>query len=44
MRSVVRTLALMVRRQVLSLISLGPSSDAKDVEIAALRQQADLTT
>jgi hypothetical protein len=31
---VVRTLAFVVVRQVLSLIGLGPSPDAKDVEIA----------
>jgi putative transposase len=36
---VVRTLALMVVRQVLSVIGLGPSPDAKDVEIAVLRHQ-----
>jgi len=36
---VVRTLAFMVVRQVLSLIGLGPSPDAKDVEIAVLRHQ-----
>jgi putative transposase len=36
---VVRTLAFMIVRQVLSLVSLGPSPDAKDVEIAVLRHQ-----
>jgi putative transposase len=36
---VVRTLAFVVVRQVLSLIGLGPSPDAKDVEIAVLRHQ-----
>jgi putative transposase len=36
---VVRTLAFMAVRQVLSLIGLGPSPDAKDVEIAVLRHQ-----
>jgi hypothetical protein len=36
---VVRTLALMLVREVLSLIGLGPSSDAKGVEIAVLRHQ-----
>ena len=36
---VVRTLAFMIVRQVLSLIGLGPSPDAKDVEIAVLRHQ-----
>src|SRR4051794_34763399 len=36
---VVRTVAFMVLRQVLSLIGLGPSPDAKDVEIAVLRHQ-----
>ena len=36
---VVRTLAFMVLRQVLWLIDLGPSPDAKDVEIAVLRHQ-----
>ncbi len=35
----VRTLAFVVVRQVLSLIGLGPSPDAKDVEIAVLRHQ-----
>jgi putative transposase len=36
---VVRALAFMVVRQVLSVIGLGPSPDAKDVEIAVLRHQ-----
>jgi transposase InsO family protein len=36
---VVRTVAFMVVRQVLSLIGLGPTPDAKDVEIAVLRHQ-----
>jgi transposase InsO family protein len=36
---VVRTLAFMAVRQVLSLIGLGPAPDAKDVEIAVLRHQ-----
>jgi putative transposase len=36
---VVHTLAFMVVRQVVSLIGLGPSPDAKDVEIAVLRHQ-----
>jgi putative transposase len=36
---VVRTLAFVVVRQVLGLIDLGPSADAKDVEIAVLRHQ-----
>jgi putative transposase len=36
---VVRTLVFVVVRQVLSLIGLGPSPDAKDVEIAVLRHQ-----
>src|SRR4051794_2358337 len=36
---VVRALAFVVVRQVLSLIRLGPSPDAKDVEIAVLRHQ-----
>jgi transposase len=35
---VVRSLAFMVVRQVLSLIGLGPSPDAKDVEIAVRHQ------
>jgi putative transposase len=35
----VRTLALMVVRQVLGLVGLGPSPDAKHVEIAVLRHQ-----
>jgi hypothetical protein len=35
----VRALAFMILRQVLSLVGLGPSSDAKDVEIAVLRHQ-----
>jgi putative transposase len=36
---VVCTLAFMIVRQVLSLVGLGPSPDAKDVEIAVLRHQ-----
>jgi putative transposase len=36
---VVRTLAFMLVRQVLGLVSLGPSPDAKDVDIAVLRHQ-----
>jgi hypothetical protein len=36
---VVRTLAFMIVRQVLSLIGAGPSPDAKDIEIAVLRHQ-----
>jgi hypothetical protein len=36
---VVRTLAFVFVRQVLSLIGLGPSPDVKDVEIAVLRHQ-----
>jgi hypothetical protein len=36
---VVRTLAFMILRQVLSLVGLGLSPDAKDVEIAVLRHQ-----
>jgi hypothetical protein len=36
---VVRTLAFVVLRQVLSLISLGQSPDAEDIEIAVLRHQ-----
>jgi putative transposase len=36
---VVRTLAFVAVRQVLRLIGLGPSPDAKDVEIAVLRHQ-----
>src|SRR3954468_18895038 len=36
---VVRTLAFMAVRQVLRVIGLGPSSHAKDVEIAVLRHQ-----
>src|SRR5437016_11733264 len=36
---VVRTLAFMIVRQVLCLVGLGPSQDAKDVEIAVLRHQ-----
>ncbi len=36
---VVRTLALVVVRQVLRVIGLGPSPDANDVEIAVLRHQ-----
>jgi putative transposase len=35
----VRTLAFVVLRQALSLIGLGPTPDAKDVEIAVLRHQ-----
>jgi hypothetical protein len=36
---VVRTVAFVVVRQVLSLIGLGPAPDAKDVEIAVLHHQ-----
>jgi putative transposase len=36
---VVRTLAFMVVRQILCLVGLGPSPDAKDVEIAVLHHQ-----
>jgi putative transposase len=36
---VVRTLAFMTVRRVLGLVGLGPSADAKDVEIAVLRHQ-----
>ncbi len=36
---VVRTLTFLVVRQVLGLIGLGPSPEAKDVEIAVLRHQ-----
>jgi hypothetical protein len=36
---VVRTLAFMIVRQVLSLVGVGPSPDAKDIEIAVLRHQ-----
>src|SRR3954469_11983420 len=36
---VVRTLAFMAVRQVLGVIGLGQSPDAKDVEIAVLRHQ-----
>jgi hypothetical protein len=36
---VVRTLALIILRQVLGLVGLGQSPDAKDVEIAVLRHQ-----
>jgi putative transposase len=36
---VVRTLAFVIVRRVLGLVSLGPASDAKDVEIAVLRHQ-----
>jgi hypothetical protein len=36
---VARILAFVVVRQVLGLIGLGPSPDAKDVEIAVLRHQ-----
>ncbi len=36
---VMRTLAFMVVRQVLGLVGLSPSADAKDVEIAVLRHQ-----
>jgi transposase InsO family protein len=35
----VRTLALMVVRRVLGLVGLGPTPDAKDIEIAVLRHQ-----
>ncbi|GIG72418.1 hypothetical protein [Planosporangium flavigriseum] len=35
----VRALAFMILRRVLSLVSLGPTPDAKDVEIAVLRHQ-----
>jgi putative transposase len=36
---VVRTLAFVVVRQILGLISRGPSPAAKDVEIVVLRHQ-----
>jgi hypothetical protein len=36
---VVRTLALMVVRQILGLVGCSRSPDAKDVEIAVLRHQ-----
>lgn len=36
---VVRTLVFAVVRQVLGLVGLGPSPDAKDVEIVVLRHQ-----
>lgn len=36
---VVRTLAFMVVRHILCLVGLGPSADAKDVEIAVLHHQ-----
>jgi putative transposase len=36
---VVHTLAFMIVRQVLRLVGLGPSPDAKDVELAVLRHQ-----
>jgi len=36
---VVRTLVFILVRQVLGLVGLGPSPDAKDVEIAVLRHQ-----
>src|SRR4051812_41654056 len=36
---VVRTLPLMLVRQILGLVGLGPSPDEKDVEIAVLRHQ-----
>jgi putative transposase len=36
---VVRTVAFMVVRRVLGLIGLGPTPDAKDVEIAVLHHQ-----
>jgi hypothetical protein len=36
---VVRTLAFVIVRRLLGLVGLGPSPDAKDVEIAVLRHQ-----
>ena len=36
---VVRTLAFVIVRRVLGLVTLGPAPDAKDVEIAVLRHQ-----
>jgi putative transposase len=36
---VVRTLAFVIARQIIGLIGLGPSSNAKDIEIAVLRHQ-----
>src|SRR5438874_10729063 len=36
---VVRTLAFVMVRRLLGLVGLGPSPDAKDVEIAVLRHQ-----
>src|SRR5213078_3737762 len=35
----VRTLGFVIVRQLLGLVGLGPSADAKDVEIAVLRHQ-----
>ena len=36
---VVRTLAFLIVRRVLDLVGLGPTPDAKDVELAVLRHQ-----
>jgi hypothetical protein len=36
---VVRTLAFVIVRRLLGLVGRGPAPDAKDVEIAVLRQQ-----
>jgi putative transposase len=38
-RMLMRTVAFLVVRRVLALVRLGPSPDAKDVEIAVLRHQ-----
>jgi hypothetical protein len=37
----IRALAFVIVRRMLGLISLGPTPDAKDVEIAVLRHQLD---
>ena len=39
LHGMVRTLAFAIVRQVLALVGLGPSPDAKDLEIAVLRHQ-----
>lgn len=36
---VARTVGLMVLRRLIGLLGLGPSPDAKDVELAVLRHQ-----
>jgi len=41
---VIRTVAFMIVRRVLGVVGCGPTPDAKDVEIAVLRQYAKTLT